>query len=119
MSGSLRRAMRTAIDRGLRVITQPATYIQTTRTSGPTPTITTTNYTCRGLVDGEIERYREAGTITEGDAVVIVPAKSLSLTTPEPNDRITIAGRTWTVRDVGSDPFDNGTGGAVWLFGVD
>lgn len=67
------------------------------------PVTSTTEYSCKAIVDQYEERFRLEGTVQAGDRKVLVLADTLS-TDPQANDRITIRSETFTVISVATDP---------------
>lgn len=72
------------------------------------PPPTTTVFACRALVETYAERYRLDGTVKANDRRLMILASTLA-TTPKPADRVTVAGATYTISEVATDPAT-----AVW-----
>ena len=81
-------------------------------TPGTGLTPTSTDYTCKGFVEDDAQRYIDQGLITQGDRVVTILQGSLSIT-PKAGDKVTIRSTTSTIDDVGQDPAI-----ATWILGV-
>ncbi len=69
------------------------------------PLPTSTTYACKAIVEMYSQRLRQDGLIKANERKVLILANSISVT-PEPDDRITIRGITFTIcKDgVGTDP---------------
>jgi hypothetical protein len=67
------------------------------------PPPTSTDYTCKAIVENYRDRYATDTMISERDRKVLILATSLALT-PIEGDRVTIRGITFTVLDVVTDP---------------
>jgi len=72
------------------------------------PAPTTAHYSCRAIVEAYSEKFRLDGTVQQNDRKVLILANSITVR-PQPNDRITISGITFTVIEVSTDPAE-----AVW-----
>lgn len=97
-------------------------FVMDTFTVTVDPQGTDTDYTCRGWVEDDQERYRERGlTIESGDAVIgLLQAQSATLTDISPNDHIEgpsdsnhRASKKGVIRDVLADPAN-----ATWMLSV-
>ncbi|EKE75523.1 hypothetical protein [Oceanibaculum indicum] len=92
--------------------TVPGAYDPSTGTVGAG---TTTNYTCRGLVEDfysmtlqKASAYLDGTMVKPGDRQALILATTLA-TTPKPGDTFTAQGRLHTVISVSADP-----AGATW-----
>lgn len=65
-------------------------------------------YPCKGIVEGYSDYYKTNGLVDAKDRKVLILATSLGIR-PEPGDRVTIRGITFTLQDVSTDPAE-----AVW-----
>lgn len=72
------------------------------------PEPTSTDYTCKAIVETYSERMRAEGLVHVKDRKVLILANSLSVR-PRTNDRVTISGITFLVMNVETDPAT-----AVW-----
>lgn len=110
LSGSLARTVGNA----LRSLFLDATLVQDVPVVGspdvtfdpadPTPT----SYTCKAIVEKYAERFRLEGLVEQNERKVLILSDSLSVT-PEPGNRVTISGITFTILEVQTDPAT-----AVW-----
>lgn len=72
---------------------------------GDPTTETTTGYACQGFVDGYSDMYRAQAGIPQEDSKVSIFAKSLPAgVRPGKDDRVTIGGDIWQIRNVKTDP---------------
>lgn len=71
-----------------------------------------TEYTGRGFVEDDAQRYIDSGLISAGNRVVTLTQGSLSIT-PAKGDKVTIRGKESVVQDVAQDP-----AAATWVLGV-
>jgi hypothetical protein len=85
----------------------PGDYVAGT---GITPT--TTDYSCRGFVEDDVQRYLDTGLISKGERVVTILQTSLSVS-PAEGDTVTIRSTESRVESVGQDPAQ-----ATWVLGV-
>jgi len=81
-------------------------------TPGSGVTNTETDYSCRGFVEEDTQRYIDSGLINSGTRVVTITQGSLSIS-PAKGDKVTIRGVESVVEDVGQDP-----AAATWVLGV-
>lgn len=72
----------------------------------PPPTVAT--YACKAIVEAYSDYYKTNGLVDAKDRKVLILATSLGVR-PEPGDRVTIGGITFTLQDVSTDPAE-----AVW-----
>lgn len=73
----------------------------------PTPGVPV-SYACKAIVEAYSKYYRANGLVDAKDRRVLVLANSLGLK-PQPGDRITVSGITFTAQEVSTDPAE-----AVW-----
>lgn len=66
-------------------------------------TETSTDYTCKGMVDTFTNKERENSKILESDRKILILATSLSIT-PDPKDTITIRSVTYAIVAIDTDP---------------
>jgi len=71
-----------------------------------------TEYTGRGFVEEDVQRYIDSGLINSGTRVITLTQGSLSCT-PAKGDKVTARGVESVVQDVGQDP-----AAATWVLGV-
>lgn len=108
LAGSLARTIGSAMSS----LFLPATLIRDVPQVGgdpadPLPPIPAT-FNCRGMVEAYSQYFKANGLVEQNDRKVLILAASLSVR-PKPNDRVTIAGITFTIMDVSTDPAE-----AVW-----
>lgn len=72
------------------------------------PAPTPQSYACRAIVERYAERFRVEGLVQQNERKVLVLANGLGVR-PQPGDRITVRGITFTAIDVSTDPAE-----AVW-----
>lgn len=84
----------------LTVVT-PASRTAGDLTDGTNPT--TTDYDCKGFIDSK-EKRRSSGTLVEdGDEVIVLIGDTIGAV-PKVGDRITIEGKTYTIKQLDRDP---------------
>jgi hypothetical protein len=110
LDGTLQSIIGSAVDFILYDITLSRETV--THTVGTGSTTASTDYSCRGFVDTDVQTYLEQKIINEGDRVVLITQTSLSVS-PVKGDKITARGKVSTVMDVGQDPAQ-----ATWVLGV-
>lgn len=69
---------------------------------------TTTDYTCKVVVEKYNDYFTKNELVQAGDRRVLILALSLA-TRPQANDRVTVSGITFTLSNIGTDPAT-----AVW-----
>lgn len=69
---------------------------------------TAARYGCKAIVEGYSDYYKTNGLVDAKDRKVLILATSLGVR-PEPGDRVTIRGITFSLQDVSTDPAE-----AVW-----
>jgi hypothetical protein len=67
------------------------------------PTPTQTDYACKAIVEEYSDFYKLNGLVRDNERKFIILNKSLSIT-PQPGDRITIRGQTYSISSVVADP---------------
>lgn len=72
------------------------------------PAPVSVEYSCRAIVEAYSDKFRLEGLVQANERKVLILATSLSVR-PQPQDRVTIRGITFTVVDVKTDPAE-----AVW-----
>ena len=110
LDGTLKQIIGSAVDFVMYDLT--LTRETVTHTVGTGSTTASTDYSCRGFVDTDLQAYFDQKLINEGDRVVLITQTSLSIT-PVKGDKVTIRGKSSTVVDVNQDPAQ-----ATWVLGV-
>lgn len=64
------------------------------------------DYPCKAVVENYADKFRLEGLVQTNERKVLILATSLSVR-PQPNDRVTIRGITFTVVDVKTDPAES------------
>ena len=96
----------TIVDGALSGLLMDVTVTQVTEgtyTPGTGVTNTETEYSGKGFVEDDAQRYIDNGMINSGNRVVTLTQGSLSIT-PAKGDKVTIRGKESVVQDVGQDP---------------
>lgn len=60
-------------------------------------------YQCKAIVEAYADKFRLEGLVAANERKVLILATSLSVR-PQPQDRVTIRGITFTITDVKTDP---------------
>jgi hypothetical protein len=81
-------------------------------TPGTGVTNTETEYSGKGFVEEDVQRYIDTGMLNGGTRVITLTQGSLSIT-PAKGDKVTIRGTESVVQDVAQDP-----AAATWVLGV-
>ena len=79
---------------------------------GTGQTNTETDYSCKGFVEDDVQRYIDLGLVRGGNRVVTILQGSLTIT-PAEGDKVTVRGSESTVSSVAQDPAQ-----ATWVLGV-
>lgn len=110
MTSPLSGSLATAIYKGMKALFLDATLTRdTVSTNSPDvdrfdpPAPTSTDYTCKAIVDTYSEKFRMDGLVKANDRRVLILANSIGVV-PAVNDRVTIRGVTFTVVAVETDP---------------
>lgn len=67
------------------------------------PAPVTTEYACKAIVEAYADKFRLEGLVAANERKVLILATSLSVR-PQPQDRVTIRGVTFTLLEVKTDP---------------
>lgn len=108
LAGSLART----IGAGFNTLFLPAVLVRDVPQVGgdpadPLPPIPA-NFPCKAIVEGYSDYFKANNLVNASDRKVLILATSVGVR-PKPDDRITIAGITFTLQDVSTDPAE-----AVW-----
>lgn len=112
MASPLEGSLAKAVGSAMAALFLPAVLTRDVPTAGgdpfDPPPPTPQAYPCRAIVERYAERFRVEGLVQQNERKVLVLANGLTVR-PQPGDRITIRGITFTAIDVGTDPAE-----AVW-----
>lgn len=107
MASPLAGSLRKTIGKAMKALFLPGTISVSSTTAGAEPwkvgAQTWTDYPCRMIHEEYSERLKIEGLVNESNRKFLVLADGLSIE-PAAGNRVTFQGKTYTVRDVSTDP---------------
>lgn len=109
MTSPLEGALARTVGSAFRSLFLPATLTRDMVPTSPSfdpfdpPAPIPVEYGCRAIVERYAQKFRLEGLVEANERRVLVLTTSLSVR-PQPNDRITVRGVTFTIVEVGTDP---------------
>lgn len=114
MASPLEGALARQVGSAFKALFLPATLTRDVVPSSPAydpfdpPAPVPVEYPCKAIVEAYADKFRLEGLVAANERKVLILATSLSVR-PQPQDRVTIRGITFTVVDVKTDPAE-----ALW-----